>query len=96
MVNFFGGHEKTIFLDIFRDVGNLDIESFYEITLTDKQKLMLPPTDYKLAPSALRQYIEKYISDLDFSDCNHDFDITAITDSWSHTQSDHYKYLMII
>jgi hypothetical protein len=34
------------------------------------------------------------LTDLDFSDCNHDFDITAITDSWSHTQSDHYKYLM--
>ena len=34
------------------------------------------------------------LTDLDFSDCNHDFDITAITDSWNHTQSDHYKYLM--
>ena len=36
----------------------------------------------------------KELTDLDFSDCNHDFDITAITDSWSYTQSDHYKYLM--
>jgi hypothetical protein len=36
----------------------------------------------------------KELTDLDFSDCNHDFDITAITDSWSHTQSDNYKYLM--
>ncbi len=36
----------------------------------------------------------KELTDLDFSDCNHDFDITAITDSWTHTQSDHYKYLM--
>lgn len=34
------------------------------------------------------------LTDLDFSDCNHDFDITAITNSWNHTQSDHYKYLM--
>ncbi len=34
------------------------------------------------------------LTDLDFSDLNHDFDITAITNSWSHTQSDHYKYLM--
>ena len=36
----------------------------------------------------------KELTDLDFSDCNHDFNITAITDSWSHTQSDNYKYLM--
>ena len=36
----------------------------------------------------------KELTDLDFSDCNHDFDITAITNSWNHTQSDHYKYLM--
>jgi len=36
----------------------------------------------------------KELTDLDFSDCNHDFDITAITDSWTHTQSNHYKYLM--
>lgn len=36
----------------------------------------------------------KELTDLDFSDCNHDFDITAITDSWNHTQSDNYKYLM--
>jgi hypothetical protein len=34
------------------------------------------------------------LTDLDFSDLNHDFDITAITNSWTHTQSDHYKYLM--
>jgi len=34
------------------------------------------------------------LTNLDFSDCNHEFSITAITDSWSHTQSDHYKYLM--
>jgi hypothetical protein len=34
------------------------------------------------------------LTDLDFSDCNHEFSITAITDSWSNTQSDHYKYLM--
>jgi len=34
------------------------------------------------------------LTDLDFSDCNHEFSITAITDSWNHTQSDHYKYLM--
>lgn len=34
------------------------------------------------------------LTDLDFSDCNHEFSITAITDSWSHTQADHYKYLM--
>jgi hypothetical protein len=34
------------------------------------------------------------LTDLDFSDCDHEFSITAITDSWSHTQSDHYKYLM--
>ena len=34
------------------------------------------------------------LTDLDFSDLNHEFDITAITNSWSHTQSDHYKYLM--
>jgi len=34
------------------------------------------------------------LTDLDFSDCNHDFNITAITDSWNHTQSDNYKYLM--
>jgi hypothetical protein len=36
----------------------------------------------------------KELTDLDFSDCNHDFDITSITDSWTHTQSDNYKYLM--
>jgi hypothetical protein len=36
----------------------------------------------------------KELTDLDFSDCNHNFDITAITDSWNHTQSDHYKYIM--
>lgn len=34
------------------------------------------------------------LTNLDFSDCNHDFSITAITDSWAHTQSNHYKYLM--
>lgn len=34
------------------------------------------------------------LTDLDFSDCNHDFSITAITDSWNNTQSNHYKYLM--
>ena len=34
------------------------------------------------------------LTDLDFSDLDHEFSITAITDSWSHTQSDHYKYLM--
>ena len=34
------------------------------------------------------------LTDLDFSDCNHEFSITAITDSWSNTQSDNYKYLM--
>jgi hypothetical protein len=34
------------------------------------------------------------LTDLDFSDCNHEFSITSITDSWSHTQSDNYKYLM--
>jgi hypothetical protein len=34
------------------------------------------------------------LTNLDFSDCNHEFSITAITDSWSNTQSDHYKYLM--
>jgi hypothetical protein len=34
------------------------------------------------------------LTDLDFSDLNHDFDIPAITNSWSHTQSEHYKYLM--
>ena len=34
------------------------------------------------------------LTNLDFSDCNHEFSITAITDSWNHTQSDHYKYLM--
>lgn len=36
----------------------------------------------------------KELTDLDFSDCNHDFNITSITDSWSHTQVDNYKYLM--
>lgn len=36
----------------------------------------------------------KELTDLDFSDCNHEFSLTSITDSWSHTQSDHYKYLM--
>lgn len=36
----------------------------------------------------------KELTDLDFSDCNHDFNITAITDSWTHTQADNYKYLM--
>jgi hypothetical protein len=34
------------------------------------------------------------LTDLDFSDLDHEFSITSITDSWSHTQSDHYKYLM--
>lgn len=34
------------------------------------------------------------LTDLDFSDCDHEFSITAITDSWNHTQTDHYKYLM--
>jgi hypothetical protein len=34
------------------------------------------------------------LTDLDFSDCDHEFSITAITDSWSNTQSDHYKYIM--
>lgn len=34
------------------------------------------------------------LTDLDFSDCNHDFTISAVTDSWSHTQSDHYKYIL--
>lgn len=34
------------------------------------------------------------LTDLDFSDCDHEFSITAITDSWNHTQVDHYKYLM--
>jgi len=34
------------------------------------------------------------LTDLDFSDCNHDFSISAITDSWNNTQVDHYKYIM--
>lgn len=34
------------------------------------------------------------LTDLDFSDCNHDFTISAVTDSWAHTQSDHYKYIL--
>jgi hypothetical protein len=34
------------------------------------------------------------LTNLDFSDCNHEFSITAITDSWAHSQSDHYKYIM--
>jgi hypothetical protein len=34
------------------------------------------------------------LTDLDFSDLDHEFSITAITDSWNHTQVDHYKYLM--
>lgn len=36
----------------------------------------------------------KELTDLDFTDCNHEFSITSITDSWNHTQSDHYKYIM--
>ena len=40
------------------------------------------------------QITNKELTDLDFSDCNHNFSVTAITDSWNHTQSDHYKYLM--
>jgi len=34
------------------------------------------------------------LTDLDFSDLDHTFDISAITNSWSHTQADHYKYVM--
>jgi hypothetical protein len=34
------------------------------------------------------------LTDLDFSDLDHPFDISAITNSWSHTQADHYKYIM--
>jgi hypothetical protein len=34
------------------------------------------------------------LTDLDFSDLDHSFDISAITNSWSHTQADHYKYIM--
>jgi len=34
------------------------------------------------------------LTDLDFSDLDHTFDISAITNSWSHTQADHYKYIM--
>lgn len=34
------------------------------------------------------------LTNLDFSDCNHDFNISAVTDSWAHTQSDHYKYIL--
>lgn len=40
------------------------IESFYQCELSEEQKNQLPPTTYKLAPSALRQYIEQYIDDL--------------------------------
>jgi len=36
----------------------------------------------------------KELTDLDFSDCNHEFNITAITNSWSYIQADHYKYIM--
>jgi len=34
------------------------------------------------------------LTNLDFSDCDHDFNISAVTDSWAHTQSDHYKYIL--
>lgn len=60
------GRLNPVFFDYLSSTHTQEmIEQFYGITLTDKQKVMLPPTDYKLAPSALRQYIEKYISDLD-------------------------------
>lgn len=36
----------------------------------------------------------KELTDLDFSDCNHEFDITSITNSWYHTQAENYKYIM--
>ena len=36
----------------------------------------------------------KELTDLDFSDCNHEFSLSAITDSWNNTQVNHYKYLM--
>jgi hypothetical protein len=40
------------------------IEQFYNTELTLEQKNKLPPPTYKLAPSALRQYIEQHIDDL--------------------------------
>lgn len=36
----------------------------------------------------------KELTDLDFSDCNHEFSLSAITDSWNNTQINHFKYLM--
>ena len=40
------------------------IEQFYDCALTEEQKNKLPPPSYKLAPSALRQYIEQNIDDM--------------------------------
>jgi ATP-dependent 26S proteasome regulatory subunit len=40
------------------------IEEFYACKLTEEQKIKLPSSSYKLAPSALRQYIEQHLDDL--------------------------------
>ena len=40
------------------------IEQFYECQLSEEQKNKLPPSTYKLAPSALRQYIEQHLDNI--------------------------------
>ncbi len=41
------------------------IETFYGTQLTDAQKPFVPTHEFKIAPSALRQFIEQHISSLD-------------------------------
>lgn len=41
------------------------IETFYGTPLTEAQKPLVPTQEFKIAPSALRQFIEQHISSLD-------------------------------
>ncbi len=59
------GRLNPVFFDYLSPAHTQEmIERFYEQPLTEEQKALLPHQSYKLAPSALRQYIEKYIDDL--------------------------------
>jgi hypothetical protein len=59
------GRLNPLFFDYLSSAHTQEmIERFYEQPLTEEQKNKLPPSSYKLAPSALRQYIEQHIDDL--------------------------------
>lgn len=59
------GRLNPVFFDYLAPAHTQEmIERFYGMSLTEEQKNKLPPSTYKLAPSALRQYIEQYINNL--------------------------------